>query len=151
MNFTLPPFLSKMNKKELIQLGLTGVLIIIFLFFVIHAVTKKQVQQPGDKAKLAPAEIISPEKDKQKELFLKLAEEIKNVELKRDPFAPVSKQASHELSLNGIVWDQENPLAIINDTIVKVGSAVDGNTIVDIQENSVTLTNGSRTLKLELK
>ena len=143
-----------MNKKELLQLGVTGVLIIIFFFLVVQGVAKKQAKQPEALAKLAPAGSagnVLPEKSNQKELFSKLAEETKNLELKRDPFVPIPKVVPHELLLNGIVWDKENPVAIIDNTIVKAGDDIEGNTVVDIQENSVTLTNGSRTLKLELK
>ena len=143
-----------MNKKEQLQIGVTAVLSIVLFFLVIQGVARKQAKQPEVMAKLAtarPAENASSGKNKQKELFLKLAEETKNAELKRDPFFPIPKVVPRELLLNGIVWDTENPVAIINNIVVKAGDDIEGNTVVDIQENSVTLTNGSRTLTLELK
>ncbi|MCK4519560.1 MAG: hypothetical protein KAT96_00095 [Candidatus Omnitrophica bacterium] len=47
------------------------------------------------------------------------------------------------LVLEGIVLNKGHPIAIINDEIVGVGDKINGNTIVSINRNSVTLSNGT--------
>ncbi len=44
-----------------------------------------------------------------------------------------------ELILNGIVWDADNPYAIINNDVVKVGDKFGGITVVEITEKNVIL------------
>jgi len=151
MSLTLPPFLMKRSKKELIQLGITAVLIIAFILLVIQGMTKQRARQLEQKANLAQVQNAPQEKGQQKKLLLKLSQEIKDLKLKRDPFNPPSRETAHDLFLNGIVWDKENPMAIINDTVVIIGSTIDGNTIMDITENSVLLKKDQDTFKLELK
>lgn len=54
------------------------------------------------------------------------------------------------LTINGILWDKKNPLAIINEEIVKVGDKIDGNTVVGIEQNRVILNDGSKDIELLL-
>jgi len=54
------------------------------------------------------------------------------------------------LTINGILWDKKNPLAIINEEIVKVGDKVDGNTVVGIEQDRVILNDGSKDIELLL-
>jgi len=48
-----------------------------------------------------------------------------------------------KISLNGIVWDEESPRAIINDEIVAIGDRVSEYRIIDIKPNSVVLDDGT--------
>ncbi len=57
---------------------------------------------------------------------------------RRNPFAPLDESAGSTakrqrrwfvskeigLRLNGIIWNKDNPVAIINDTVVKIGSEI---------------------------
>lgn len=61
-----------------------------------------------------------------------------------------SISAVKKLVLNGIMWDKENPLAVINDEVVKIGAEIGKNTVVDIKEDSVILNDGTNNFKLRL-
>lgn len=54
------------------------------------------------------------------------------------------------LTINGILWDKKNPLAIINEEIVKVGDKIDGNKVVSIEQDRVILNDGSKDIELLL-
>ena len=54
------------------------------------------------------------------------------------------------LSLNGIVWDEENPKAIINGAIIGIGDKLGVNTIVDIKKDRVILNDGAADFELIL-
>lgn len=65
---------------------------------------------------------------------------------KESPGAKVSK-----LVLGGIMWNVENPKAMINNEIVGIGDKVGGNTVVDIKKNSVTVNDGTEDFVLRLE
>lgn len=73
---------------------------------------------------------------------------------REDPFSPVfdkidrSKQKT--LMVEGIVWDKERAMVIINNQIIGVGDQVEGNTVVEIKDNSVILNDGMRDFELRL-
>ena len=68
----------------------------------------------------------------------------------KDPFAPLDKSMApqsakitkkikktstpdgNNLHLNGIIWNKYNPVAIIDDTVVRVGSVIAGRKVVAI-------------------
>lgn len=61
---------------------------------------------------------------------------------REDPFAPLGTEAApteKAISLNGIMWSEENPLAIINNIIVKVGDKIDNNEVIEIKKEEVIL------------
>jgi len=53
--------------------------------------------------------------------------------------------------LNGVVFGDANPYAIINDTILEVGDYVNGAAVVSIEKNKVTLDDQGRKITLTLK
>ena len=55
-----------------------------------------------------------------------------------------------KLTLNGILWQKEKPLAVINGGIVGVGGAIGPLTVVDIKKNYVILNDGTRNFKLSI-
>lgn len=71
----------------------------------------------------------------------------------RDPFSPQAQpiRVSAGPILNGIMWDKEKPLAIINDIIVKVGDRIGLNLVVDIKQDKVILNDGTRDFELRLE
>ena len=70
----------------------------------------------------------------------------------RNPFAPtgIAGAAGSKPVLNGIVWDNQSPTAILNDDIVGIGDKVGTNTVVDITPNSVVLNDGTENFELRL-
>jgi len=93
--------------------------------------------------------------EKTKENLAKLEQESSNLKLKRDVFvhgSAVSEEeiAPSDLTLYGIIWDKDNPIAIINETIVKTGDKVGISTIKKIEQDCVIVNDGSRDYKLNL-
>ncbi|MFC1646610.1 hypothetical protein ACFL2Y_05500 [Candidatus Omnitrophota bacterium] len=68
----------------------------------------------------------------------------------RSPFT-LKKVVDKTIRLNGIVWDEHIPKAIINDYIVGIGDTIGENTVVDIKQDRVILSDGTRTFELRLE
>jgi len=70
-----------------------------------------------------------------------------------DPFAPPRKSVkrTEEFSLNGVLWDEKTPLAIIDGNTVGIGDDMDGYKIVDIAQDSVLLSDGVDEIRLRLR
>lgn len=69
----------------------------------------------------------------------------------RNPFAPAAVgQARGEMVLSGIMWDETDPTAIINDEIVRVGDSVGGRKVVDIKQDRVIVDDGSGKVEIRL-
>lgn len=155
-----------MKKKEVIEFSVTGILIFILLFVVISVIKKAGKTKPSQTQKI---EVISSradnlvdkrsskEKNVAKNLYNALEEESKSLELKRDPFtaAPITTKetasSSTLIQLNGILWDRTKPMAIINNNVVKIGSKVGTNIVVDIKKDRVILSDGTRDFEIQLK
>ena len=71
----------------------------------------------------------------------------------RNPFVP--KQApiapGAELSLDGIMWHEANPKAMINGIIVGVGDKIGPNKIVSIKKDRVLLNDGIEDFAIRLE
>ena len=55
------------------------------------------------------------------------------------------------IKLDGMLWDRDIPLAIINDSILREGDSIDGLTIERIQKNKVTMIKGDHSYVLEVQ
>jgi len=142
-----------MKKKDIIELSITGTLIIVLLFTVINAMRRRRQAKPPE---IKPQDtILQQEPLQDKELFSRLEQETKDLELRRDPFTsslitPV-ESSSFRLYLTGILWDEKNPTAIINGKIIGIGDKVGGNSVVDIKKDRVILNDGFSDFELRLK
>ncbi len=54
------------------------------------------------------------------------------------------------LALGGILWDPQNPLAVINDEVLGVGEEVNGLRVIKISETEVLLEDDGREFTLKL-
>lgn len=148
-----------MRKKDLIQLGITGALVIV-LIFALGNVPKKAgmrnsknvLPRPIDLATVSSNQTKKPES---RGLYEILEQQAKLIELKRDPFtaAPIvsEKTLQSGVDLTGILWDKDKPLAIIDGNIVKKGACVGSKTIVDIKRDRVILSDGAVLSELKLE
>ena len=139
-----------MQNKKLIILAVLGVLAIFSLFYGIFTPSKTrrppQVResdiQPERKVSLAGKPILTQ----------RVAKRTNYTTWSRNPFTlqKTSSKAFKGLILDGIMWDKEKPLAIINGRIVKIGDTVSGNTVVDIKQDKVILNDGVADFELRL-
>ncbi len=146
--------LKNLGKKERIELTITGIGVIFLIFLVLGNVQKIQAKKRS-MAKSGAAITSSMSVPISFE-----APEIEESTIKqgwgRDPFssgANTPEDIEFEgLVVNGIMWDKDNPLAIINDDVVKVGDKLGDLKVVEITKTSVILEqNGERhTLGLKL-
>lgn len=71
----------------------------------------------------------------------------------RDPFmitqTPVSD--SFALALGGIVYDEKDSYALINNQLLHIGDEVAGNRVVGIQQDRVILNDGNKDIELRLE
>jgi len=70
---------------------------------------------------------------------------VKSKKAKRVPIKSAPK-----LHLLAIIYDEPNSIAMINDAMVKTGDMISGYRIVNIKQNSVTVTYGNKTTILTL-
>lgn len=70
----------------------------------------------------------------------------------RNPFVQeeTAVKAVEKFTLNGIMWDEKKPLAIINNDVVGIGDKVGESRIVGITKESVILNDGTRNFELRL-
>lgn len=87
------------------------------------------------------------------DLSLRRPRRSKYTSWQRSPFieAKVSVTGLYKLTLNGIVWDEENPRAIINGQIVSVGDVMEGITIVEIKKDGVVLNDGVKNFEVKIE
>jgi len=156
-----------MDKKQQIQLIITGILIIILIFALNYA-GKASVRIKRIRNKTLHSEILTDNRNQERvgkdvhgkqtilgeTLYNKLSSEAKTLSLTRNLFSnePLffEKKDDSEVILSGIMWDKEQPLAIINDIVVKKGDTVGGNIVVKIEEDRVILNNGESDFELKL-
>jgi hypothetical protein len=148
-----------MRKKDLIQLGVTGILVIILIFALGNASKKSRLRNLKNVSPKATdsAEVLSNQSknNESRGLYDMLEQQAKSIELKRDLFtaAPIvsEKALQSGIDLTGILWDKDKPLAIINGEIVKKGVRVNGKTIIDIKRDKVILSDGAVLSELKLE
>lgn len=78
---------------------------------------------------------------------------------KKDPFSPpvigvvetTDKEQLAGVKLEGIIWDEENPIAVINDKVVSIGDEVAGAKIVGMTRNEVTFEVDGQQVELKLR
>lgn len=160
-----------MNKKDLIKLIITGILVVVLLLLIINSRSAVNKAQELRKKTLNAPELTliqEGESDQQnatlaaqqasqvgKFTYKKLEEHAKGLIAVRDPFSNIpmtsrSEAASNALALSGIVWDKLKPLAVINDNVVKVGDKVGSSVLVEIRQDRIVLREGSITREIKL-
>ena len=95
---------------------------------------------PSGPAALAPQEVLA-----QRE-----AQRLRASELNwnRDPFTRGRTGAVGGFTLSGILWDTQQPIAIINGQMLRVGEELDGYRVADIGQDHASLTDGTHTYQL---
>ncbi len=112
-----------------------------------HPIEQGNVQPPGRPEKLAADELSSSSHPSPASLRRDL---FSPVNAAYDPLNLLKKGGARTLALKAIFLDSQNPLAIINDKVVRMGESIDGAKVLEIRENEVVLSNGKQVSTLKL-
>lgn len=151
-----------MRKKEIIELSITGILVVIMFFALGNAVNKSR---SGRTQGILPATAVPKamptararvdQKINSKDLYNLLEKDSQLIELKRDPFTAspiiIKKETQSGIELTGILWDKEKPLAVIDGKIVKEGQRVGDKTVMEIKQDRVILSDGEFFSEVKLR
>ena len=146
-----------MRQKDLIEIGVIGILVVV-LIFVFGNAAKKLRGRNTARQKIVDLAGQSPEavdKIDSRSLYNVLEQDAKSIELKRDPFtaAPIisEKNMQSGFALTGILWDKIKPLAIIDGDVVKKGGRVGNKVVVEIKRDRVILSEGQELFEIKLE
>lgn len=132
-----------------------SVVLVIFVFTLLSMVIRIKARQDRYKikAKKALAPLITDETISSQDLDSIFSK----TQIRRDPFVlggpeklGEETEAEMGLELTAIAWDQQRPLAIINNEVVGVNDEINGAKIVAIEKNKVRLTKDNQTWELKL-
>lgn len=135
-----------MKDKKIIVLIILGIGAVISLIYGIGAPSgMKRAPAVGDLTGIKPvpserALVIIPRKQARTSFL----------SWERNPFIPV-KDAAESLILEGIIWNEQVPKAIISGEIVAVGDFVEGSKIIAIEKDKVILGEGEKQFELNLE
>lgn len=159
MTLTNPRKSPQRNRRDLI---ITGILLIIFaVSFTKNVLMRKKPGPPPPPAASSANEtqgmtdqliIVTNIR-----VYDKLRQErvaMWDKEWGRDPFVPQQALATIvkavNLTLKGVLWDDEHPKAIVNEKTLYVGDTVYGYTVVEIKPRSVVLKTGEKNIELQV-
>lgn len=151
-----------MQNKKLVVLIILGIAAVFSLIYGITASPKGKDARAAKPAITHEAETIQPVK----KLLLKERHAVKTKfkSWGRNPFIQGKIQEeiqekiqekppipeSLKLTLKGIMWNEKNPRALINNTILSKGDKIGINTIVNIKQKSVILNDGTKDFEIKL-
>jgi len=138
----------KIGAKKKVELTITGIGIIIFMFLIAN-----HLSRPIN-SKVVPK--IEPYVTLESTMtVISKTTSGNDVEWGRDPFLLSASNVKPDggmegLDLNGIMSDKANPYAIINNDVVKLGDKVNGMVVIEINEKNVVLEQNGQKHTLEL-
>lgn len=140
-----------MTSKDKIKIGFTGILFIVFVLVLVSSLnTIRRGRRPSP-----VAGVIQPGQAWPGEINLySLVEEMaKDLKVERDPFDKpklIIREEASELTLSGIIWDKNNPKAVVNNLIVEAGDTVKGKRVIEIGRDYIVLFDGTKQYELGL-
>lgn len=77
----------------------------------------------------------------------------KYTSLGRDPFVPKGTPGARSLDYNleGIMWSEKDPKAMVSGAIVHKGDRIGDSTVVEVKKTAVILNDGTKDFELTLK
>jgi len=136
------------NKKVIIAIVLcaAGVLSLIYGITAPTKGKKSASARSSEPARAAaPAKKIVPKERRTKKTEFS--------EWGRNPFVPKGTpgQADSKFVLEGIMWSEKNPKAMVNNIVVGIGDEIGGKKVIDIKKDRVTLSDGTEKFTLRLE
>jgi hypothetical protein len=167
-NFTFLPTKDNERIKIYIVIGLSLVLVALAYFRFVHKKPKRS-RNVDTATATEPAtqfELLQPEKAKLKNTQQResIVREPKDAVI-RDIFAPLkslprasrlakkgaSSNRGGSLQLKGVIIGGKNPIAIINDKLVRNGERIGDYTVVRVEKKQVFLRSANRNIRLTLE
>jgi len=144
-------FYTFLHHKKIIILIILGIVAVISLFYGMFAPSRAKRNIILKQTTSTPHE-LTVTTEKGTAYLTRNAKKTAYSSWSRDPFStsPAPIKGYGGPTLEGIIWDKENPMAVINDNIVKIGDKVSGNTVVDIKQDKVILNDGTKDFELRL-
>ena len=137
-----------------------AIIIIVVIFFISGCgkkpgrpiITEAMRKVIGEKGTLLREKNIKDMKEREEAEEKELIKDLEILKTK-NPFSarPFARGGDAVLVLRGIVWDEINPTAMINDQIVSVGDMIGTKEVKEINVDSVILLDGDKELKLQLE
>ena len=131
-----------LKKKEIIEIIVIAVCAVILIAALIGRISGSRGARSNtaETPKLFSDQVAGEIQKEKMDLYESLQERSASLEVIRDPFFKVTypyDPKTRGLNLSGIMWDEDMPLAIINDQVVTAGEAVNGRIIVEVNQYSV--------------
>ena len=135
-----------MKDKKLIVLIVLGALAMFSIVYGLISPTKAEREAKKDD------ETTQEQSGKAGEIVLheRQTERTKYKTYKRNVFVPKGSTKANKLILDGIMWSEQSPKAMIDNEIVGVGEKIGTNTVVDIKPDQVILNNGAEDFAIKL-
>lgn len=158
---------KKAAEKKKRDLLLAGVLLVIFAFsFTKNVLMYKKGKifikvnppaasgGPGGEGQAMADQLVYVTNLRQYDAMRDVQRAVWDKEWGRDPFTAQASLSSSvkavNLTLQGVLWDEKNPKAVVNEKTLVVGDTVYGYTVVGISPRSVTLKTGEKTIELSV-
>lgn len=143
-----------MEKKK-IEIAVTALLVIIFIFALVNSIkVAARKKKPGGTPIAANVSAPTQAGKPAKAIMPVAGQYAEEAEWGRDPFSGrlyLSEKKASALRLVGIIWDKHQPLAMINERILKAGDTIQGKQIIRINPDSVIIDDGSKETELKLQ
>lgn len=135
------------NKKIIILIFLAA-LAALSLIYGITVSSRRGNEKPSLISPVSSGEQGIVALDEKATDFERHAKKTDYISWGRNPFS--LKKAAGELVLNGILWDKEKPVVVINNVELGVGDKIEGSVIIAIEPQAVILNNGAENFELRL-
>ena len=149
---------EKAAKKQKRDILITSVLLVVFAFTFTQNVLirKKPAPAPeivsGENAQTMAEDLLFVTNLRVKDKVYADQLQAWDKEWPRDPFVPQASLATIvkavNLTLNGILWDDAEPKAIVNEKTLVEGDTIYGYTVERIRKKSVILRTGEKNIEL---
>ena len=108
----------------------------------------------GDAAQSVPDQLVVVTNIRSYDRIIEEREALWDREWGRDPFVPQQMMGglmkAVNLTLNGVLWDEKTPKAIVNEKTLLTGDTIYGYTVMEIRPRSVVLKTGEKMIELRI-
>ncbi|MBU0709333.1 MAG: hypothetical protein KJ793_01305 [Candidatus Omnitrophica bacterium] len=141
-------------EKKRIEIIVTSVLVLVFILVwvrMIKVMNKRKAPKPRPSSSLIivpPTSSVQPDASGIQEAIPKEVFAWGKCPFSGKAYSTLDKGSG--IALSGIIWDEEIPMAVINDRILLVGDSLGSNTVISIEKEKVILSDGSKNIELRL-